>query len=211
MVDAFADYFSFNPQEQTYFSKLVSIHKSVKDPGLSLVLVDKYLEIQKSDGPENIFDWLINLDTAILCQLIKLPDFTLEPTWFKKRLNIQLGCSIDELLEALKKYHIIECLADGRIERKESLDISGDPTNDQIRNFHLSALKSVEQAYDHVNPNDGIFGTLTFNIKQEDIPRFRQKLQEIHRQLVAEFENDCGDEAALVNYNFFPLTSTKKD
>ena len=124
---------------------------------------------------------------------------------------MQLGCSLEELLEALKKYQIIESLADGHFKRADALNVLGTPTNDQIRNFHLSALKSVGQAYDQVNPDDGVFGTLTFNLKQSDIPRFRQKLQELHRQLVAEFENDSGEEAALVNYNFFPITNPKKD
>ncbi len=206
VIDAFADYFKFNGQEEHYFAKLVSIQKSVKDPNLSVILVDKYLEIEKKGESDNIFDWLINIDSAILCQVIKLPDFELSADWFKRRLNYKLSQPLELLVEKLKTYNILTEEEEGRLSRSQQLVITTTPSQEQIRDFHLSALKMIGQAYDHISPDEGIFGTLTFNMRKEDIAAYRQKLQEMHRQLVAEFEDDDGEESAMVNYNFFPVT-----
>lgn len=206
VVDAFARYFKFNQDEYVYFSKLVSIQKSVKDPTLSIVLVDKYLESARVEQTENIFNWLINIDTAILCELIRLPDFELSEEWLKTRLSYQLSMPLSQLVDKLLEYKIIAKDGDKKLRRVNNLSITDVPSEEQIRHFHQNSFNMASRAYDVVSPEDGVFGTLTFNIDRKDISRFREKIQELHRQLVEEFECETGNETTVVNYSFFPIT-----
>ncbi len=207
LVSSFANNCKLSDKETHYFKNLVKIQSRIKDPSLSVILVDEFIEREKmvTEIENSDIALLFNINTAILTEMMKLKDFKNDPKWIEKRLAFPMKVDIESHINRLVKHGIIE-KHDGYLITVKNYCASKNPTDEQICNFHQDSLDLVKQSIRLKADDSVLHATTVINISKERMDEAMKLVREFQQRFTQLLDEESGDELMQLNLSVFPLT-----
>lgn len=197
-ADKIFDRLNVSPSEQEKFKKLERSKKALAKENKN------YMEVEM-DQYHMISEWFY---FAIL-SLAETLDFSDNPQWISKRLNIT-QTEAKTALSRLERLQLLKRNTQGHLQAtgasfKTTTDIpNGALRKSQANNLEL-AQASLEQ--DDISLRD--FSSMTMAIDPELLPEAKKLIQDFRRKLTHFLEAETKQEVYKLNIQLFPLT--KKD
>jgi uncharacterized protein (TIGR02147 family) len=186
------------PEERDLFLQLARQERSPKTAAKETVF--RPLD---SDAFHAIADWY---HFAIL-SLMETDDYTHDPAWIAKRLNIS-PIQARGALERLERLELIREKANGRWEpMQEGVTTTHDLESVALRISHRQTIAQTLEALDTVPLEQRDVTSMTMAIDRKRLPRAKQMIKKFRRELSTFLESgDCKDEVYNINIQLVPLT-----
>lgn len=174
--------------------KLMRHHKAVTEPS-------EYEELSL-DAFEVISDWY---HYAMLSAL-ELPNSKWNARWFAKQFGIQV-LEAKLAMERLQRLKLVEEKNGKWSQTSKPIKVDNSTSTAATRKFHKQLLARAIEAIDLNTIDERDFSSTTFAMDPSLIPYAAAKIRKFRRELVAELEAKCSQEAVYnITMQLFPVT-----
>lgn len=209
-------YFKMSEREMQYFEDLVSLQKAKKDPAKSYALMKK-LKAKNRDFRllnEDEFSAISNWWFYAIRQMTRLKSFDEDPVAISKALRFHVPeKEIRRAISIMLDLGVLNRdLSTGKLNvSKHQLNTSDEITSEAIRRFHEGMIENARASIRSCPVSERLLVGFTLGLKNEDIPRAKNWLDQKLTEFENEFESVHPDQVYQVQVQLFPLTKYKGD
>lgn len=157
------------------------------------------------------FQFLKNPLNGAIIELTNLTGFNSDPVWIQKRLTIK--ASLNEIQSSIKlliELDLLKIEEGGLLKRSNALiHTKQDIKNEALQEYHKNVLKMGSDQISIQDISKREFNATAIGIKNEDIPRAKEKIRDFLSDFIKEFETSEGqaDEIYQLGIQYFGLTN----
>ena len=204
----------FNKEQALYFENLVFFNqadsleeknfyyeKLVKAPGKSTFRKMESSQLQ-------VFRHWYNISIR---EMLNLKGFRNSPAWIASQLLPPVETyEVEESLKLLVNSGLIKKTASGYKASDPDITTDDEIKSFLVKNYHDQMLKMAAWAQDKIPSKERDISSVTFSIKESELPNLKKQLQLIRKELRSfAAEDGTGDRIVQVNMQLFPLSKGK--
>lgn len=217
LCDCFSEYFRFSTNERDYFESLVHLEKA-KDRTSELHLA--LLEKMEKFNPGGTYRKLNNSDYKVLTrwyagairEMTHFKDFHENIHEIKKRLIYDVPeHEIIQTIEDLISIGLLVRDKNGKLSSSGYTHVMGDDvSNEAWMESDEKTLDFIKEAVRKIPFEERDFRSLTFSIRNEDIPRAMDYIRSVTHKFCDIFHKEPGDEVYQFSVQLIPMTKKEK-
>jgi uncharacterized protein (TIGR02147 family) len=217
ITEKLVDYFKFRKKEREYFVHLILLEKAHEDDDLRGLVVDKLRKLH----PHKSFK-LVKQDTFAamshwyyfaIREMVNLPHFKEDATWIRTQLNFKVELkAIEKAITTLLELGLLSRNKEGRLMQIEPhMDWGNDVSNEASKRNHEQNLDHAKKALRDIDLELREFNSVCMNVKQSDLPAFKDSIRAFKREMIDRFEATAGDHTYQLQLQLFPYTKTNSE
>lgn len=211
-IESFANYFSLNKSESSYFKNLVilSDSESADERSLAFKNLSKFRSY-KNDQAEDVVThkYLNNWLNVVIRELSFQEDFNEDPDWIKSNIKVTVSTlEIKKSLEFLKKHKLLN------IQNSDLLNCSEGIYKLALTRFHKQMLKVTADSIEITERKDRQILGHTRVLSQKNFEKAKLILEEALRKIELIEDSDTNDLTDDLYHFYFigiPLSNKKKE
>lgn len=147
-----------------------------------------------------------------LLELTDVSDFSSDPQWISRRLNVPLQ-KIENAIERLLEFGLLQQDRAGRLKQTH-IDLatpSGIPSR-EIREHHAQILAKAMESIDHFSVHERDLSSTTMAIDASQLDEAKKVIKEFRREFSKRFQSkESKNRVYCLSTQFFPLDVTDRD
>jgi uncharacterized protein (TIGR02147 family) len=148
---------------------------------------------------------------GLILEMSALKGFQTDPYWIQKRIKMSVDIhQVSEAIQRLVKLELLKIEEKPRCFKKTHKDISteNDISDLATKEFHKAVSQLAAKAVAEQDVNTREFQSFTFNIRNKDLKKAKEKIRKFLDEFLVEFEapEGEGDESYQLNVQLFSMT-----